>query len=68
MQPIIGQTTLAELEKHFILETVELLKPSHKQAEIALILGITPRTLRMKLRDYGVRPFERKRRINKPRR
>lgn len=51
-------TTLAELEKRLIVETLEW--QSHNRGKTAEILGISPRTLRHKLREYRLAGDEEK--------
>lgn len=54
----VGLMTLAEIEKLVILETYYLKRaetPPVSNNKIARILGITDRTLRSKLKAYGIK-------------
>ena len=50
--PVIPGATIAELERHAILKTLEVCHGSTTRA--AAILGISPRKVQYKLREYSL--------------
>lgn len=55
---LIPGATLAEIEKEAILKTLEVVDGSTSRA--AEILGISVRTIQYRLKEYGMRPTDRK--------
>jgi hypothetical protein len=51
MCPVVPGASMAELERHAILKTLELVGGSTTRA--AEILGISPRTIQYRLREYA---------------